>query len=195
MDEKLKKLFKKSPAFKKFADFLVTKGYTYELVGTLEKEIDTERDSSEGGLLPRSLAFWKYPADVKIFKGGKEVAYVKMAFRAGYDYKKGKDTGTIPYYVYEELYKAGRLSGESIDNTKLELEYVYFYEDDYRSKAYDLEYYRDEFFYIYKYQRNRNKLLRGKGYALNFKEAASTLVAIENGNTIGYSAKTFALAS
>lgn len=193
MDEKLKKLFKKSPAFKKFADFLVTKGYTYELVGTLEKEIDTERDSSEGGLLPRSLAFWKYPADVKIFKGGKEVAYVKMAFRAGYDYKKGKETGTIPYYEYEELYKAGRLSGESIDNTKLELEFVYFIREDYTSETYSKAYYLDDYYYFYKYVRGKAKMLKKNGYALTFSAAIKMLEELESGSPEYY--YDFAIAS
>jgi len=186
MDEKLKKLFKKSPAFKKFADFLVTKGYTYELVGTLEKEIDTERDSSEGGLLPRSLAFWKYPADVKIFKGGKEVAYVKMAFRAGYDYKKGKEEGTIPYYEYEKLYKVGKLSGESIDNTKLELEFVYFIRDDYTSNKYGKEYAINKEYGYYKNVRGKAKMLKKKGYALTFNAATEMLEELESGSTDYY---------
>jgi len=193
MDEKLKKLFKKSPAFKKFADFLVTKGYTYELVGTLEKEIDTERDSSEGGLLPRSLSFYKYPADVKIFKGNKEVAYVKMAFRAGYDYKKGKDEGTMSYYEYEELFKAGKLSGESIDNTKLELEFVYFDRDDYTSETYSKAYYLDEYYYFYKYVRGKAKMLRKKGYALTFSAATKMVEELESGSTDYY--YDFAIAS
>lgn len=166
----------KATGLKKFTKFLKTIGYTYEFVGDLQPVDDTERSSSEGSLLPRTLPFTMYPADMQIFNAkGKPVAYVKMAFRAGYDYKKGKEEGTLPYYEFIELQEAAKLSAQSINNTKLQLEFVYFYDGNYGKSIEDMPYVTEQYGY-YKYARGKTKRLATRGYALTFNAAQEKLV-------------------
>ena len=179
MDEKVKILLKKSKAFKQFADFLTENGYTYEVVGSMEAETDTERSSSGGVFY--GLDFVMYPADVEVFKNGKAVAFVKQAFRTGYDYKKGKDEGTMPYWEYKEMQEAAFAGKQSIENTKLELEYVYFYEEEYSSDTYGLEYYKNEYYEFWKYARGKTKRLKEQGYALTFNSAKTMFKELEVG--------------
>ena len=166
----------KSTGFKKFTKFLESVGYTYEFVGSLQPVEDTERSSGEGGLLPRTLPFTMYPADFEVFNAeGKPVAYVKAAFRAGYDYKKGKDEGTLAYYQFTELQQAAKLSKESVTNTKLELEFVYFYDGSYGESIEDIDYVAEQYGY-YKYVRGKTKHLAKRGYELTFTAAQTKIV-------------------
>lgn len=181
MDEKVKILLKKSKAFKQFADFLTENGYTYEVVGSMEAESDAERSSQGDNLLAGALTFVMYPADVEVFKNGKAVAFVKQAFRTGYDYKKGKDEGTMSYYQYKELQEAAFAGRQSIENTKLELEYVYFYEEEYTSDTYGLEYYKNDYYEFWKYARGKTKRLKEQGYALTFNGAKTLFKELEQG--------------
>jgi hypothetical protein len=181
MDEKVKILFAKSKAFKQFANFLTENGYTYKVVGSMEAEKDVDRSSFGDNLLAGALSFVMYPADVEIYKDGKVVAFVKQAFRAGYDYKKGKDEGTMSYYQYKEMQEEAAKSRQSIEQTKLELEYVYFYEEEYTSDTYGLEHYKNEYYQYFKYARGKAKRLYQQGYALTFNAAKTLLKELEAG--------------
>lgn len=166
----------KATGLKKFTKFLKTVGYTYEFVGNLQPVKDKERSSGEGGLIPRTLPFTMYPADFEVFNAeGKPVAYVKAAFRAGYDYKKGKDEGTIGYTEFTKLQQAAKLSKESINNTKLELEFVYFYDGNYGQSIEDIDYVTEQYGY-YKYARGKTKHLKTRGYELTFAGAQTKIV-------------------
>ena len=70
---------------------------------------------------------------------------------------------------------------QSIENTKLELEYVYFYEEEYTSETYGLDYYKNQYYEFWKYARGKTARLKKQGYALTFNSAKTMFTELQAG--------------